>query len=114
MLDATVKAVRDQNLEGGYLIQAFPVIGIIPSIALALFTGASSVAKIAQAFFKSFGDTTAGPLQQEIKDNWKSAKDYGLLFANNILNICTLGILNSFLVHKEMNAINEFYTRGDY
>lgn len=111
MISSTIDAVRRQNFQSAYIYQMIPVLGAVISIPTAMVSGLKAVAKIAQEIFQRIKDFTFGSNE---KPNAKSgprpiddAKDLALIFTNNVLNIATLGIMNSIIIHGMMRRYTE-------
>jgi hypothetical protein len=99
MIESTTRAVNRQDYENVYMLQAIPVLGALVSIPTALFSGAMAIAKLAQALFQKISNGT--PFLTEEKNytsSMEDAVDLSLIFANNVLNICTLGICNNIII----------------
>lgn len=96
------EAVSRQGYEVAYIFQAIPVLGAVTSIPTALVSGVKALAKLAQAVFQHFSEGKAFFRPEDgkmdaVKFPMEDAKDLGLIFASNVLNICTLGFSNCIL-----------------
>lgn len=104
-------ATRNQNFEAAYFFQAMPVLGPIISVPTALVSGTMAIVKFAQAVFQKIKNRT--PFFESNDDwDWKygrtplaSAIDLSLICVNNVINICTLGILNNLAVGYVLSQI---------
>ncbi len=108
-LKCTFGAVRRQNYEPAYMFQSIPVLGPIISVPITLVSGTMAVVKLAQSIFQKFKDGTPFFRSAENK-RWdasplESAIDLSIIFTNNVINICTLGILNNCFVWYVLSNI---------
>ena len=111
ILESTFDAVRNQEYEPAYIFQSIPVLGPIFSVSTALFSGTMVIVKITQAVFQKIKDGT--PFFRSTDDqNWRytrspmeDAVDLSIIFVNNVINICTLGILNNLFVWLVLSNI---------
>lgn len=112
----TADAVARQGYEGAYIPQLIPGLGAAISIPTAFVSGISAIIKVAQAIFQYFNEgkpffrPTDGNIENDenmshVKFPMEDAKDLGLIFANNVANIFTFGILNCVIVLKVLNEI---------
>jgi hypothetical protein len=105
----TFEAVRRQDYDVAYFLQSIPVLGPIISVPTALVSGTMAIVKLAQSIFQKCKDGT--PFFRSVEDkSWvkfplESAIDLSIIFANNVINICTLGILNNILVCNFISSI---------
>lgn len=106
MLIATADAVQRQGLSAHYLIQSVPIIvpiiGLVDSACLAIYTGVKATSEISKYSFKSLVDGLKGDKslsRKEIKlRHVKNAKDLTLICINNVFNVATLGIINPVVI----------------
>lgn len=111
ILKRTVNAIHDQNFEVAYILQAVPVLGMGISAPVALIAGAMAIAKCVQSLFQKLKDGT--PFFRSPDDTHfymnkpplQDAIDLGVIFTNNVLNICTFGILNNIFVWHALSSI---------
>ena len=103
ILQSTFSAVRNQGYQPAYIAQAMPVLGAIVSAPTALYSGIMAIVKIAQAVFQKIKHGT--PFFRSDDPEWQyshlpmeDARDLGIIFLNNVINICTLGVLNNLFV----------------
>lgn len=105
--------------------QSIPLIGAIDSLFLTLYTGARAVSSVAEAIFEtckknidsSYQDRPYHTFDSWDQENnrryydplnattctkiewlWISASDHGLMFIDNLLNTCSLGLLNACIM----------------
>ncbi len=112
VINGLLDAVQRQGYEGAYIPQALPVIGALVSIPTALVSFAKAIVKIAQAIFQNVkeGKPFFRPNEKgvaHIKFPMEDAKDLGMIFVNNMANICTLGILNCIFVLISLSLIKK-------
>ncbi|MBA3237585.1 MAG: hypothetical protein H0T62_04450 [Parachlamydiaceae bacterium] len=108
-LTRTFRAVEQQDYEPAYIFQVIPVVGPIISVPTALFSGAMAVVKAVQSLFQKVGYGTPFFRSDEDERRYiplEDAIDLSIIFANNVINICTCGILNNFFVFHVLTSIN--------
>lgn len=108
IVKTTAAAVQNQGYEPAYIPQIIPVLGALASIPTALISGIHATVKIAQAIFQHFNEGKAFFRPKDVKNQkfpLEAAKDLAVIFVNNVVNICTLGIFNCILVSKALNQI---------
>ncbi|MDR3624169.1 MAG: hypothetical protein P4L16_03395 [Chlamydiales bacterium] len=108
ILECTYRAIRRQNYESAYLPQAIPILGPIVSIPTALISGTMMIVNVAQLIFQKFQRNPSFQSQNEKKYevHRNDALDLSIIFTNNVINICTLGILNNCFVNYVLSNIN--------
>ncbi len=106
-------AVHKQGYEGAYLPQAIPVLGALVSIPTALVSGMRAIIKLAQAILqgKPYFKPQDAKNMDHVKFPMADAKDLGMIFLNNVANICTLGLLNCIFV---VTVSNQFVLNKDF
>ena len=94
-----------QDYDVPMFLQKFPVLGPIVSVPTALVSGVMAIVKVALAIFNKIinGSTFFAPNDEtearydRTKYPMEDAIDLSIIFANNIINICTAGILNNII-----------------
>lgn len=119
MFECIHQAVRAQHYEGAYFFQSIPVVGAIISVPTAVVSCAMAIAKAAQAVFKHFKDgvpffrPTNGTDRNAKQLPMEDAIDFSVIFANNVLNIFTFGIVNSIFVNRVLGELSRIYTNPE-
>lgn len=101
-----------------YFSQAVPGLGAVVSIPTALISAGHAICKLAQAVFERYYHKnpwfTDPSSQVDFALNSNARKctpledagKLGVIFANNLLNLCTLGILNNVQVIRMFCALS--------
>ncbi len=73
-----------------FIPQAIPIVGAIVSVPVAIFAAVIAIDKVAKAHFS---DARNNEAQRE--KLLQDSKDWGIILANQVLNIATGGLLNN-------------------
>lgn len=101
VLDSFIATVQRQHAEQLFSLQAIPVVGAVVSIAGTAIALAKTIQKVAQALFSVIKNAIAQTTDNERayrEELWQGAQDWGIILANQILNLGTAGLLNNVVV----------------
>lgn len=102
ILDSLNRVVQRQNTELLFFpFQAIPVVGAVASIPGAVIGLAKVIQKVAQALFSLIRNHFAQTPDNEREYRevlWQDAEDWANITFNQILNLCTAGLLNNVIV----------------
>jgi hypothetical protein len=125
MIERCFMAYRRQDLDLGGLLSAIPVVGAVPSAVLALYSAARAVERMAVSIFRdyqrrnefhtssdmrcTYGVTHEQVAEQDRKvarlnlarnDAQRDAADFGVIFANSVVNCVLLGFCNLAMISQ--------------
>ncbi len=88
------RSIEDHGYSNRYHCQRFPFVGAAASVTPTLLSGAETLIHL----FRATIDGISCKRKEASAEFW-AARDHSLIFLDNVLNICTLGGLNSILLN---------------
>lgn len=100
--DAFSGIVERHDANVVFIPQAIPVVGAIVSVPVAIFAAVIAINKVAKAHFS---DARNNEAQRE--KLLQDSRDWGIILANQVLNIATGGLLNCLWLLIPDCSLNE-------